>query len=250
MNDANWTLAQVGGPGDEAAGPAVGPSLNDGVPIPEDAPRTWAEVGSSIVAWWRELPEQVGEMLPYLVFSLGKTVLVLLLALVAYRVVASVLRRLERSYGIDHAITAALRILLRWVVAALTIAAVVQAWELVENFWTAMTTVVALIAIGFVAVWSVLSNISCSVMLLTTRMFRIGDRVELLPDKLAGKVVAVTLLYTTLEDADGDELNVPNNLFFQRVVKRSKGAASRAIEGEAAGSGARGQTEEAELSET
>jgi len=239
MRNSLLMLGQDGAATDEApmASSDSSEATGGGSGLPSEAPRTWTEAQEQVVRWWAELPQRVDEALPYLVFSAGKTVLVALIALVAYRIVSSVLHRLEDRYKIDHAIIASLRIVLRWLAATLTVAAIIQAWGLIDNFWTAMTTVVALVAIGFVAVWSVLSNISCSIMLLTTRMFRIGDRVELLPDAIAGRVVAITLLYTTLETEEGDELRVPNNIFFQRVVKRRKGAASKAIEGEAAGAG-------------
>ena len=83
-------------------------------------------------------------------------------------------------------------------------------------------------AVVFFAAWSVLSNIFCTLLIFTTRPFRLHDHVELLEsgDKpgLKGQVVDINLIYTTLrEEADGQVLQVPNNLFFQRVVRRFRG---------------------------
>jgi small-conductance mechanosensitive channel len=94
--------------------------------------------------------------------------------------------------------------------------------------WTAFTGFAAVAAVAFFAAWSVLSNIFCTLLIFTTRPFRLHDHVELLEsgDKpgLKGQVVDINLIYTTLrEEADGQVLQVPNNLFFQRVVRRFRG---------------------------
>ncbi len=90
-----------------------------------------------------------------------------------------------------------------------------------SNLWTMLGAVAALIAVGFVAVWSVLSNLSCTVLILFFRPFEIGDELEFTdPSGLRGKVVNLNFAYTTLRDDEGRLVQIPNNLFFQRIVKR------------------------------
>lgn len=95
--------------------------------------------------------------------------------------------------------------------------------------WTALTGFVAVAAIAFFAAWSVLSNIFCMLLIVTTRPFRLHDEIEVLDDGekrgLRGQVVDMNLVYTTLrevapEGASGSVLQVPNTMFFQRVVRR------------------------------
>jgi small-conductance mechanosensitive channel len=82
--------------------------------------------------------------------------------------------------------------------------------------------------VAFFAAWSVLSNIFCTLMIFTTRAFRLDDHVELLDDGekkgIRGRVLDINLVYTTLqEDRDGPPgavLQVPNSLFFQKSVRR------------------------------
>ena len=89
---------------------------------------------------------------------------------------------------------------------------------------TAVTGVFALVAIGFVAVWSVLSNTLCSLILMVIRPFRVGDTIGFPPDDYRGKVVNFNMIFTTLETDDGMLLQVPNNTFFQRPIIRKKGS--------------------------
>lgn len=94
--------------------------------------------------------------------------------------------------------------------------------------WTALTGFTAVAAVAFFAAWSVLSNLFCSLLILTTRPFRVHDHIEVLEngDKpgLRGRVIDINLLYTTLLETDGafgdTVLQVPNSQFFQRTTRR------------------------------
>lgn len=94
--------------------------------------------------------------------------------------------------------------------------------------WSALTGFTAVAAVAFFAAWSVLSNIFCSLLVFTTRLFRLGDHIELLEsgDKpgLKGRVLDINLIYTTLEESgtatQGTQIKVPNSLFFQRSLRR------------------------------
>jgi small-conductance mechanosensitive channel len=101
-----------------------------------------------------------------------------------------------------------------------------------EVLWTALTGFAAVAAVAFFAIWSVLSNLFCALLIFTVGPFRIGDRVELIDsaDKpgVTGRVVAINLLYTTLEEtledgSPGPLLQIPNSLFFQKAVRRWRG---------------------------
>ena len=98
--------------------------------------------------------------------------------------------------------------------------------------WTALTGFAAVAAVAFFAAWSVLSNIFCTLLIVTTRPFRLHDHIELLEsgDKpgLIGQVMDVNLIYTTLREwtPEGEAssvLQIPNSLFFQRTLRRWRG---------------------------
>lgn len=97
--------------------------------------------------------------------------------------------------------------------------------------WTAFTGFAAVAAVAFFAAWSVLSNIFCTLLIMTTRPFRLYDHIELLENGekpgLKGQVVDINLIHTTLKERlpDGSDtvLQIPNSLFFQRAVRRWRG---------------------------
>ena len=89
---------------------------------------------------------------------------------------------------------------------------------------------------AFFAMWSVLSNLLCAVLIFTVGPFRIGDVVELVDtlDKpgVKGRVIAINLLFTTLlevPEAGGALVQVPNSQFFQKSVRRWRGAEVQAM---------------------
>jgi small-conductance mechanosensitive channel len=111
-----------------------------------------------------------------------------------------------------------------------------------RSFWAAFTGFAAVGAVAFFAAWSVLSNLFCTMLIYGTRPFRVHDTVEILEngDKpgLKGRVRDIHLVYTTLEELlpdghlSGTVLQVPNNMFFQRVVRRwSRHASTTASRG-------------------
>ncbi|MGH7993191.1 MAG: mechanosensitive ion channel family protein [Limisphaerales bacterium] len=113
---------------------------------------------------------------------------------------------------------------------------VIAACFILEQFGFHMNTVLAvlgtilgLIAIGFVATWSILSNFLCTFVLILFKPFAIGDEVEIPGDSVAGKVVDITLLFTTLRTPTGEFIHVPNNMFFQKIFKRRLGANAIAL---------------------
>lgn len=97
------------------------------------------------------------------------------------------------------------------------------------GIWAMLSTVLAMIAIGFVAVWSMLSNTTATLLLLILRPFQIGDIIELQSEKIKGRVVDLNFFFTTLQTDESTTHIVPNNLFFQKVVSRVRGDSSLSL---------------------
>jgi len=147
----------------------------------------------------------------------------LILVWLVYLLVLRALKAMHAHGKLPAPLVIVIRRILRWIVALAALALVLQAFGLLENAWTAFTAVAAMIAIGFVAVWSVMSNGLCSLIILIMRPFRVGDQIELPPDDIKGKVVNFNMIFTTLRSEDGTLIQVPNNMFFQRVIRRRPG---------------------------
>jgi small-conductance mechanosensitive channel len=165
------------------------------------------------------------------------TMEILLIALgawLAMRIVRRFIRKVTAAYGLPGKMAStSLRVVglvvyggaLLWVLERMGVSGAV--------LWTAFTGFATVAAVAFFAAWSVLSNLFCTLLIYTTRAFRIGDQIELLEsgDKpgIKGRVVDINLVYTTLHESGdaegGTTLQLPNSLFFQRTLRRWYGQA-------------------------
>lgn len=164
---------------------------------------------------------------------LGVQVLLILLAgYVLQRLVARGLTRIAGRYHLPGELLLPLRGALRWLIMGSALMLALEHLGVSAGvLWAAFSGFVAVAAVAFFAVWSVLSNLFCAVLIFTVGPFRLGDRVEVIEaaDKpgAKGRVVAINLLYTTLEEdaesGSGALVQIPNSLFFQKVVRRWRG---------------------------
>ncbi|MDZ7618456.1 MAG: mechanosensitive ion channel [Patescibacteria group bacterium] len=167
-------------------------------------------------------------VLPTLQFVTATSVIVALV-LIVYALSVRGLNALVAQKRLSGPLAYSLCRLLRWAAIVVGTMVLLEWFGVLANAWAVLSTVLALVAIGFVAVWSVLSNILCSLILLIARPFRIGDTVELPGPGLGGTVVDFTLLFTVMREKSGDLIQVPNNLFFQMPIRRHLGEATREL---------------------
>ena len=179
-------------------------------------------------AW---LAQWLGEWSDTLLFGV-QVLLILLAGFFLQRLVARGLTRLATRYQLPGELLLPLRGALRWLIMGSALMLALEHLGVSAGvLWAAFSGFVAVAAVAFFAVWSVLSNLFCAVLIFTIAPFRLGDRVEVLEaaDKpgAKGRVIAINLLYTTLEeDAEagtGALVQIPNSLFFQKVVRRWRG---------------------------
>lgn len=120
---------------------------------------------------------------------------------------------------------APVRLTLRYAILVVAAGLVLGRWGFqLDTLIAVLGTILGLVAIGFVAVWSVLSNLLCAFMMVLFKPFAVGDEIELTGgDGVKGKVIDLSLIFTTLSIGKDATVLVPNNLFFQRVIKRHAG---------------------------
>lgn len=88
-----------------------------------------------------------------------------------------------------------------------------------------LSSAFAVIGIALFAQWSILSNLTASLIIFFGFPYRIGDLVKVLDkdDTVTGVIEEITLFSVQVRDEYGNLATFPNNLFLQRpVVKISK----------------------------
>jgi small-conductance mechanosensitive channel len=132
--------------------------------------------------------------------------------------------RFAQWAGLPRLAMKPVRLMLRYAILIAAGLMILGRWGFqIDGIVTLIGTILGLIAIGFVAMWSMLSNFLCTLVLVVLKPFYVGDEIELPSANVRGKVTDLSIVFTTLESAPGETVLIPNNTFFQVVFKRRCG---------------------------
>ncbi len=140
-------------------------------------------------------------------------------SLVVYSLVKALLDRGVRRKALPEPVAVVGRLVVRWTVIVVALVMLLQDLGLAQGAWAVLSAALAMVAVGFFAVWSTLGNIMCTLLLLIFKPFKVGDTVELVGDGVKGRVIDLTFMFTTLREEDGALVRVPNVQFFQKNTR-------------------------------
>lgn len=91
------------------------------------------------------------------------------------------------------------------------------------------SSIIAVLGVALFAQWSLLSNITAGVIIFFSFPARIGDKIEIIDGSnvITGTIIEINVFQLLLRDDKGFDIYYPNNLVFQRPVRRL--LATRAI---------------------
>jgi small-conductance mechanosensitive channel len=85
-----------------------------------------------------------------------------------------------------------------------------------------IASLLTVVGLAFFAQWSVLSNITATLIIFFSHQVKIGDRVAVLDQdfKIEGKVSDIGVFFIIIKVNDNEYVSMPSNVFFQKMVKR------------------------------
>lgn len=123
------------------------------------------------------------------------------------------------------------KIIIKGLVLFVTITAAVflaGVWGFQQNEIAAFaSTILTALGIAFFAQWSLLSNITSSLILFFNHPMKIGDSIKIL-DKdcpFEGEITELTFFFVYLKTSSGEIITIPNSMLFQKSVSVSNGTA-------------------------
>jgi small-conductance mechanosensitive channel len=149
--------------------------------------------------------------------------LLTILTLVLVLILRSIIRKRLNSLLVRHAYEPHRAVLTRRIlnfgVYIAAVVALLTIWGAsAKNIWIYFSSIVGVIAIGFFATWSILSNIVAGLLIYTSNPFKIGSTIKLFDPEIRAEIKDINLIYTQLEDDEGIT-QVPNSIFFQQAFK-------------------------------
>lgn len=103
---------------------------------------------------------------------------------------------------------------------ALVFAAIIWGVKL-EQFTVFISSVLAVVGVAFFAQWSILSNLTASVILFFNHPMRIGDRIRIIDsdNNWTGVVEDISGFYLFMKTDDGQSITIPTNLVLQKGIE-------------------------------
>ncbi|GAA4273150.1 mechanosensitive ion channel family protein [Aquimarina gracilis] len=90
-----------------------------------------------------------------------------------------------------------------------------------KQFAVFISSVLAVLGVGFFAQWSILSNLTASVILFFSHPVRIGQRIRILEKdfNLTGRVKDITGFYFFMITDNGQDITLPNSYVLQKGIQ-------------------------------
>ncbi|MEQ8928177.1 MAG: mechanosensitive ion channel [Fulvivirga sp.] len=86
------------------------------------------------------------------------------------------------------------------------------------------TSLLAIIGIAFFAQWSIISNITSTVIIYFSHPVKVGDIISVL-DKdyhISGKIIDISIFFLTIKTVENEEITMPSNIFMQKMIKKDR----------------------------
>ena len=149
------------------------------------------------------------------------TLVVILIGIILKIVVYSLISRRAKKDNVSSSRKKGIRKVLSSLIWVFVIVSIIMIWGIeFQNIWVTLLSFLALVAIGFFAVWSMLSNILAGIIIFFAKPFKSGDNIKIIPEGIEGRVVSVGSVFTTLKTKK-EIVNIPNNLVMQRIILRT-----------------------------
>lgn len=94
-----------------------------------------------------------------------------------------------------------------------------------------LTSVFAVLGIALFAQWSILSNLTASIIIFFGFPYRVGDRVRIVDkdEDLTGEIEEIGMYHVMIRKANGELITYPNTLILQKAVVKLVGSAESQI---------------------
>ncbi|HNP18785.1 MAG TPA: mechanosensitive ion channel [Fulvivirga sp.] len=84
------------------------------------------------------------------------------------------------------------------------------------------TTLLTVVGIAFFAQWSIISNITSTLIIYFSHPVRVGDAITVLDKdyQIEGRITDISIFFLTLKTAEDEEITMPSNVFMQKLIKK------------------------------
>lgn len=89
-----------------------------------------------------------------------------------------------------------------------------------SEIWVFLSSIFAVVGIALFAQWSILSNVTASMIIFFGFPYRVHDRIKILDKdyEMTGVIIEISMFHVILQREDGNLITYPNTLILQKAV--------------------------------
>jgi small-conductance mechanosensitive channel len=158
-------------------------------------------------------------------YELIETAVVLAVYIVTKRLMSNWIDKAAKTFDYDKPRVKVTKRLFNILLFAISMGFLLFIWGVKQNelvfFITSMLTV---LGIAFFAQWSIISNVTATLVIYFNHPAKIGDTIIIMDKEfnIEARISDIGIFFMTLKTAEGEVITIPNNLFIQKMVKVKK----------------------------
>jgi small-conductance mechanosensitive channel len=91
-----------------------------------------------------------------------------------------------------------------------------------STLWLFLSTVLTILGVAFFAQWSIISNITSTLIIFFNHPIKIGDSLKILDKEyeIDGKLSDIGIFFITIKTKENKKITLPSNLFMQKMIQK------------------------------
>jgi small-conductance mechanosensitive channel len=91
-----------------------------------------------------------------------------------------------------------------------------------SKLWLFLSTVLTILGVAFFAQWSIISNITSTLIIFFNHPIKIGDSLKILDKEyeIDGKLSDIGIFFITIKTKENKKITLPSNLFMQKMIQK------------------------------
>lgn len=151
------------------------------------------------------------------------TVVILIMALLLSKTSASFINKIatnkqvlpQRSYYVNK--------FFQFLLVIMTLITLLIVWNIkFGGIMVFASSIFAIIGVALFAQWSMLSNLTASIIIFFTFPARVGDKIKVIDgdNSISGEILEISLFQIVILNDENDTILYPNNLFLQKPIMK------------------------------
>ena len=89
-----------------------------------------------------------------------------------------------------------------------------------------LSTILTILGVAFFAQWSIISNITSTLIIFFNHPVRIGDSLTIMDKdfQIEGKLSDIGIFFIVIKTNENKKITIPSNVFIQKMIRKEEGA--------------------------